>query len=88
MRDLMRALATMGSMSSSQVNDPSFAALVQDTGTSLNGVVSAMATDVGVLGNTQANLTSDADTTVRHGTALTSQVSAVQDVDMAPHSPT
>ena len=54
MRDLMRALATLGSLSSSQVNDPDFAALVQDTGTSLNGVVSAMATDVGVLGNTQS----------------------------------
>ena len=52
MRDLMRALATLGSMSSSQVNDPGFSALVQDTGTSLNGVVTAMATDVGVLGNT------------------------------------
>ena len=31
MRDLMRALATIGSMSSSQANDPNFAALVQDT---------------------------------------------------------
>ena len=58
MRDLMRALATIGSMSSSQANDPGFGALVQDTTTSLNGVVSAMATDVGVLGNTQSNLTS------------------------------
>ena len=56
MRDLMRALATIGSMSSSQASDPNFTSLVQDTTTSLNGVVSAMATDVGVAGATdQAN---------------------------------
>ena len=66
MRDLMRALATIGSMSSSQANDPGFGALVQDTTTSLNGVVSAMATDVGVLGNTQSNLTSIQTRTIGH----------------------
>ncbi len=83
MRDLMRALATLGSMSSSQVNDPNFAALVQDTRTSLNGAVSAMATDVGVLGDTQANLTKTQTQLSDTATALTGQVSDVQNVDMA-----
>jgi flagellar hook-associated protein 3 FlgL len=83
MRDLLRTLATLGSMSSSLVADPNFSGLVQDTRSSLNGVVSAMATDVGVLGNTQSNLTNIqaqlSDTTI----ALTGQVSSVQDADMA-----
>lgn len=83
MRDLMRALATLGSMSSSQVNDPGFGALVQDTGTSLNGVVSAMAVDVGVLGNTQANLTATQTQLSDTATALTGQLSSVQNVNMA-----
>jgi flagellar hook-associated protein 3 FlgL len=83
MRDLMRALATIGSMSSSQADDPGFDALVQDTTTSLNGVVSAMATDVGVLGNTQSNLTSIQTQLSDTSTALSGQVSNVQDVDMA-----
>jgi len=83
MRDLMRALATLGSTSSSQVNDPNFAALVQDTRISLNGAVSAMATDVGVLGDTQANLTRTQTQLSDTATALTGQVSDVQNVDMA-----
>ena len=83
MRDLMRALATLGSMSSSQVNDPNFNALVQDTGVSLTGVVGTMAIDAGVLGNTQANLTATQTQLTDIETALTGQVSSVQDVDMA-----
>jgi len=83
MRDLMRALATLGSLSSSQINDPGFAGLVQDTGSSLNGVVSAMAVDVGVLGNTQANLTTTKTQLSNTSTALSGQLSSVQDVDLA-----
>jgi flagellar hook-associated protein 3 FlgL len=83
MRDLMRSLATLGSLSSSQINDPGFAALVQDTGTSLNGVVSAMAVDVGVFGNTQANLIATQTQLSDTATALSGQLSSVQDVDMA-----
>jgi flagellar hook-associated protein 3 FlgL len=83
MRDLMRALATLGSMSSSQVNDPNFSSLVQDAGNSLSGVVSAMATDVGVLGNTQSNLAITQTQLGDISTALISQVSSVQDADMA-----
>lgn len=83
MRDLMRALATIGSLTSSQVTDSGFQALMQDTSTSLRGVVSAMADDAGVLGNTQASLTTTQTQLSATATALTTQVSAAQDVDMA-----
>jgi flagellar hook-associated protein 3 FlgL len=82
MRDLLRALATIGSMSSSQVNDPGFSALVQDTTTSLNSTVTAMATDVGILGNTQSDLTSIQAQLSATTTALSGQVSNVQNADM------
>lgn len=83
MRDLMRVLATLGSLSSSQVNDPGFASLVADTGSSLNDAISAMSTDVGVLGITQANL---ADTHTHLSdvtTALNTQLAGLQNADLA-----
>ena len=83
MRDLMRALATIGSMSSAQVGNPNFAALVQDTRTSLTGAVSAMAADAGVLGDTQTRLTSIQTGLANAQTALTTQVGNAEDVDMA-----
>jgi flagellar hook-associated protein 3 FlgL len=70
-------------MSGSQVNDPNFAALVQDTGTSLNGTVSAMATDVGVLGTTQSDLTKTQTQLTATSAALSGQVSSGSDADMA-----
>ena len=83
MRDLMRALATIGSLSSSQVSDPNFASLIQDTRTSLTGAVSAMAADTGVLGDTQASLTT-MQTNLSHTQAtLTTQVGSAENVDMA-----
>ena len=83
MRDLMRALATVGSLSSSQVNDPNFAPLVADTQTSVTGLISAMSTDVGTLGEQQANLTTLQTTLSDTQTALTGQLSSAQNVDMA-----
>ena len=57
---------------------------MQDTTTSLNGVVTAMAGDVGVLGNTQSQPDQHADRSYpTPTTALTGQVSSVQDADMA-----
>jgi flagellar hook-associated protein 3 FlgL len=83
MRDLMRGLATIGSMSSLQVNDSDFATLVQDTRASLSGAVMAMNTDIGVLGDSQANLSTIQTQLGDASTVLTKQVSNVQDVDMA-----
>jgi flagellar hook-associated protein 3 FlgL len=83
MRDLLRSLATIGSLSSSQANDPGFPDLVQDTRMSMIGAISAMASDVGVLGNAQASLTATRATLGDTQTALASQVSSAEDVDMA-----
>ncbi len=83
MRDLMRALATLGSLSSSQVGDPNFAGLVQDTRVSLTGTVSAMAADTGVLGDTQTRLTNMQSYLGGTQIALTIQVGNAENVDMA-----
>ncbi|HVZ08741.1 flagellin [Rhodopila sp.] len=82
-RDLMRGLATLGSLSSSQVNDAGFADLVEDTRSSLSGAVTAMATDAGVMGDRQTSLTTIQTQLADTQTALTGQISNVQDVDMA-----
>jgi len=83
MRDLMLSLATIGSLSSSQVGDAGYTTLVQSTNATLTGAISAMAEDAGVLGNTQASLTTSQATMADTATALTTQVGDVQDVDMA-----
>jgi flagellar hook-associated protein 3 FlgL len=83
MRDLMRALATIGSLTSSQVNDPNFSALIQDTRTSLTGTVSAMAADTGVLGDTQTRLTTMQTGLANAQTALTIQVGNAENADVA-----
>jgi flagellar hook-associated protein 3 FlgL len=83
MRDVLRALATIGSLSSSQANDPGFDDLVQDTRISLSAAVGAMAQDAGVLGNVQSSLTATQTQLGDTQTALTGQVSSAEDVDMA-----
>ena len=82
-RDLMRTLATIGSLSSTQTNDPGFAGLIQDTRTSLTGLVSALGTDAGALGNMQSSLTASRFQLGSVSTALTTQLSSAEDVDMA-----
>jgi flagellar hook-associated protein 3 FlgL len=83
MRDILRALATIGSLNSSQVSVTGFQALVQDTRTSMSGAITAMAQDAGVLGNTQSSLTAAQSQLADTQTALTGQVSSAEDVDMA-----
>ena len=83
MRDLLRSLATIGALSSSQSNLAGFQGLVSDTTSSLGSAITAMASDAGNLGNTQAGLTTTKTSLSDTVTALTAQVSSVQDVDMA-----
>ncbi len=82
-RDLLRALATIGSLSSSQASDPNFVSLVQDTTASLTGAFSALSSDIGVLGDRQTALTKLSTALSTTSTALTGQISSVQDVDIA-----
>ncbi|HET6184196.1 MAG TPA: flagellin [Acetobacteraceae bacterium] len=83
MRDLMRALATIGALSSAQANLPGFSSLVQDTATSLQGAIGAMADEAGILGNRQTALSQQQTTMSDTQTALKSQISNVEDVDVA-----
>jgi flagellar hook-associated protein 3 FlgL len=82
-RDILRALATLGSLSSAQANTPGFAQVVSDTYTSLGDAITALNADAGVLGNRTAQLqatqTDLADTSI----ALQTQVSGAQDVNLA-----
>ena len=83
MRDLMRALATVGSLSGAQAGDAGFQGLVQDTRTSLGGAITAMAQDAGVLGDRQTALAALGTQLQNQTTALTAQVSPAENVDMA-----
>jgi flagellar hook-associated protein 3 FlgL len=82
MRDILRALATLGSMSSDQVGTPGFAQVVSDTRTSLGDAITALNGDAGVLGNRQTALQAAQTELSQMSTALTTQVSGVEDVDM------
>ena len=82
-RDILRGLATLANLSSTQVNAAGFTALVQDTRASLTGAVSALNVEGGVLGNTQATLQARQAQASDTSTALTAQLSSVQDVDLA-----
>ncbi len=83
MRDLLRGLATIGSLSSAQSGLAGFQGLIADTNASLGGAISAMATDAGNLGNTQASLAATRTSLSDTVTALSAQMSSVQDVDVA-----
>ncbi len=81
-RDILRALATLGSLNSSQVNDAGFAAVVQDVHISLGDALTALNQDAGALGTTQTNLQAEQTTLGQTTTALQTQLSGVQDADM------
>jgi flagellar hook-associated protein 3 FlgL len=82
-RDVLRGLSTLASLSSAQVNDPGFSAVVADTRTSLQGAVTALSTETGALGTIQAGLTATATADGDTSTALQGQLSSVEDVDTA-----
>lgn len=82
-RDILRALATLGSLSSSQVNDAGFSTLVADTRTSLGGAITALNQDAGVMGDRQASLATLRGHLDDVNTALQARLSSAQEVDMA-----
>jgi len=83
MRDLMRGLVTIGSLSSAQANDAGFQDLVQVTRTSLGGAICQLAVDAGAFGTVQSSLTAQRNQLGGVATALSAQVSSAEDVDMA-----
>lgn len=82
-RDVMWALATLGSLSSSQLQDSGFQTLVGDVRTGLGNAISALNEDAGVMGNRQAQMQAGATTLADTATAMQSQLSAAEDVDTA-----
>jgi flagellar hook-associated protein 3 FlgL len=82
-RDIMRGLATLGSLSSSQPQTADFNSLVSDAQTSLGDAITALNSDAGVMGNRQAQLTTTQTALADISTALQGQISNAQDVDMA-----
>ena len=82
-RDIMRGLATLGSLSSAQMNDAGFAAVAGDVRTGLEGAITALNVDAGVLGNRQAAIVEARARLGETATALQGQVANVEDVDMA-----
>ena len=83
MRDVMRALATLGSLSSTQEGVPGFHDLVQDARDTLRGAIDAMAGDAGALGDTQTQLQAMRTGMAAVTTTLTGQIADAEDVDMA-----
>jgi flagellar hook-associated protein 3 FlgL len=83
MRDILRGLATLGAMSSSQASTTGFSDLVSDTRTSFADAITALNGDAGVLGDRQAALQTAQSAMDAVSTALKSQVANVQEVDMA-----
>jgi flagellar hook-associated protein 3 FlgL len=82
-RDILRALATLGSLSSSQATTTGFSSVVADVRGSLGNAITALNEDAGVMGNTQAQLTATQTELSQTSIALNAQVSNVETVDMA-----
>ncbi len=82
-RDILCALATLGSLSSSQVNAAGFSTVVSSVYTSLGNAITALNQDAGVMGDRQAALRTQATTMSDTATALQSQIGNVEDVNMA-----
>lgn len=83
MRDVLRGLATLASLSSTQVGAAGFPALVDDTRQSLGGAISAMGAEAGALGDIQSGLATQRTQIGNVHDALRNQLSAATDVDMA-----
>jgi flagellin-like hook-associated protein FlgL len=81
--DLLRALATLGSLNSNQTSAPGFSTLAGDVAGNLQNVVSALGTDSGALGAVQDQVTATGTNLSDVSMALKQQVSNVEDVDIA-----
>lgn len=82
-RDILRALATLGSLSSSQVSSSGFKSLASDTYASLGGAITALNQDAGVLGDRQTALAQTRTTLSDISTSMKIQLSGADQVDMA-----
>ncbi len=79
MRDVMRALATLAGLT----EGPGVPAVSTDTRARLSSAITAMATETGALGNVQNTFNHRRAALDETSTALTKQISSVEDVDVA-----
>jgi flagellar hook-associated protein 3 FlgL len=82
-RDIMRALATLGSLNGGMVLAAGFSQIVADTATSLSGAIGALNADAGVMGDQQASLQAHQTALGDMTTALKAQLSTAEDADLA-----
>lgn len=83
LRSLMQSLATIGALSSSQTTTAGYSTLVQDASKQLEAASTALTTDQGVLGERQTALTATQTAFTSTKISLTSQLSSVEDADVA-----
>ena len=82
-RDILWALATLGSLSSSQLSASGFSALVGDVRTSLGNAITALNQDAGVMGDRQTAMQATSTQLSDAATAIQTQLSSAEDVDAA-----
>ena len=83
MRQILQSLATIGALSSTQTGTAGYATLVQDAGKQLTAASTALTADQGVLGERQDELTATQTTMASTKISLTTQLSGVEDADVA-----
>jgi len=79
MRDVMTSLATLANLTPG----PTAQATAQTVRTQLSGAITAMSSETGALGNIQNTLTQRKTALSETSTALSAQLSSVEDVDVA-----
>ena len=83
-KDLVRGLATLAAMNSGQTAlGAGFTSFISAIGATLRGVVGALGTEMAGIGQQQAVLKTQQGALTDTATALTKQISSVEDVDMA-----
>ena len=82
-RDILWGLATLGSLSSSQLTASGFSALVGDVRTGLGNAITALNEDAGVMGDRQRAMQATSTRLADAATAMQSQLSSAEDVDAA-----
>jgi len=82
-RDILSGLATIAALQPTQSTDPSLPTLLQTTLQTLQDAGTALNTDIGTLGTRQVRVTDAGKELSATATALTGQLSGLQDVDLA-----
>jgi flagellar hook-associated protein 3 FlgL len=83
MRDLLRALASIGALTRPHADQAELAGLLADTGESLTGAIAAMASEAASLGRVESDLGRRRARLDATEVAITGQVTRIEDVDMA-----